>query len=96
MAMLATLLAERPASLEAFLSSTKGELSFAATVGKTVLLKKTIALAELFSDNGHQVVVPFLLYGTGCEEVTITVSLKNAQGGPIAPTKRTIPFTCGE
>jgi hypothetical protein len=77
----------------AFVTGTKGTLSFVATMGKQILRRETVKLNEFFSE-GTRLSIPFVVVGTGCGTLKITATL-------IVPGRRdrllkTVEFGCGE
>ena len=64
--------------------------------GRT-LLDQTLTLDDWFCEC-NRLVVPFLIYGTGCGNLEITARLEGlpAEKADIAALKKTIQFACGE
>jgi hypothetical protein len=73
-----------------------GELVIKAIAGETTLLESTLSLRDWYED--EKLVLPFLIYGTGCEKLEISAKL---QGFPCAMIrngmlKKFVPFECGD
>lgn len=75
----------------------EGRLRLTATDSKKTLLAQTLELSLWFNE-GSKVILPFLVCGTGCEEVEITATLENLSASKvdIGTLTKTIPFKCGE
>lgn len=72
----------------------QGQLKVRIETSLEVLFDGEAPLNSFFTQRG-KVLYPFLAYGTGCEEVTITASLSGGDLDP-TPVERKIPFRCGE
>jgi hypothetical protein len=77
-----------------FLSSATGELVMAARTSRATLAERSVAFSSLFTEK-HTAFAPLLLYGTGCEFVTVTATLQ-VNGKAVGTMTRTIEFRCGE
>jgi hypothetical protein len=74
-----------------------GSLSVKAAEDKKILLNQTLRLA-LWSDRGRKMVVPFLVYNTGCHHLEITATLVGLPDASVqnGAMRKAIPFKCGE
>lgn len=77
-----------------FLPAATGELVVAARTSRATLAERSVPFSSLFTEK-HTASVPLLLYGTGCEFVTVTATLK-VSGKAVGTATRTIEFRCGE
>jgi hypothetical protein len=80
-----------------FAADCGGKLTMKVTEGVKTLLGQTLMLDDWFNE-GQELVLPFLVYGTGCGKLEITATL---QGLPpskvkIATLKKSVSFECGE
>ncbi len=68
-------------------------LNVSAVVNDHVLLNKSVALGDFVARKRR--VIPFLVYGTGCGDLAISVSISDdeLEGEGV---KETIHFPCGE
>lgn len=75
----------------------EGRLSLIATDSQKTLLDQKLELSLCFNEGG-KVILPFLVCGTGREEVKITAALENMSASKvdIGTLTKTIPFECGE
>jgi hypothetical protein len=73
-----------------------GELAMKATAGETTLLERTLQLGDWYAD--ERLVLPFLIYGTGCEKLEISATLQDFPGAKIkvGTLKKSVPFECGD
>jgi hypothetical protein len=72
----------------------QGQLKVRIETSLEVLFDGEAPLNSFFTIRG-KVFYPFLVYGTGCQEVTITANLSGGELDP-APMEKKIPFRCGE
>lgn len=74
-----------------------GELTMKATVGDRTLLERTLQLRDWYSA-GRRLSLPFLIYGTGCEELEICATLQGLPSAmvKVGMLKRSVPFACGD
>jgi hypothetical protein len=79
-----------------FLKS-NGRLRLTATDGEKTLLDQAL-LIDIWIHEGGKVVLPFLVYDTGCRELEITATLEEMPATMIETGTLTkiIPFECGE
>ncbi|MGB8958666.1 MAG: hypothetical protein WCC00_06595 [Candidatus Aminicenantales bacterium] len=75
----------------------EGRLRLTATDNQKTLLDQTLELS-LWLNEGGKVILPFLVCGTGCEEVKITATLEDLPASKVdtETLTKTIPFKCGE
>jgi len=73
----------------------KGAVELVAQTPKKKLLKQRVSLDDYVVEKGKSVVLPFLIYGTGCDKLTIT---SNLQDGRKVVEKRTVQlgFSCSD
>ena len=74
-----------------------GKLEVKATANKKVLLNQTLSFSR-YSFDGKNLVLPFLVYDTGCGSLEIAATLKEVPASKLkgATLKRSVPFDCGE
>ena len=74
-----------------------GKLAMKATEGEKTLLDQTLSLGIWFNE-GQKLVLPFLVYGTGCGKLEITATLQGLPASKVktAALKKLVPFECGE
>ena len=74
-----------------------GRLRLTATDGEKTLLDQTLLLGIWFNTGG-KVVLPFLVCGTGCNELEITATLEDLPATMVETPvlKKVVPFECGE
>jgi hypothetical protein len=70
------------------------QLELIARTPSRSLGTQSIALSDLFR-RSQALTVPFLIYGSGCEPVSLEARLSNLPGGDVK-LAREIPFQCGE
>jgi hypothetical protein len=75
----------------------RGMLAVKATEGEKTLLDQTIPLDTWFNA-GQKLVLPFLVYGTGCGKLEISATLQGLPAANVktATLKKSVPFECGE
>ena len=78
-------------------AGTPGRLIVSARANKTTLLSQTLTLGTYFNE-GNRLLLPFLVYGTGCAPLEITASLAGIPATKLrgASMTRRVPFKCGE
>jgi len=74
---------------------TKGAVELVAQGGKKRLLKQRVSLDDYLVENGKPVVLPFLVYGTGCDDLAVTATLL-AGKKTVEKKAVLVPFECGE
>lgn len=74
-----------------------GRLVVCVTEGEKILLNQTLLLDDWFSE-GQKLVLPFLIYGTGCGELEITATLEGLPDAMVETVtlRKKVPFKCGE
>jgi hypothetical protein len=74
-----------------------GKLEVKATISKFTLLNQTLTLSTYFNE-GKKLLLPFLVYETGCGSLEITATLKGVPPAKLkmATLKKSVPFECGE
>lgn len=74
-----------------------GKLTLKATEGEKTLLSQTVSLRIWFKE-GQKVVLPFLVYDTGCKKLEITATLEDLPATMVerATLKQVVLFECGE
>ncbi|HVP91099.1 MAG TPA: hypothetical protein VMS75_07785 [Terriglobales bacterium] len=74
-----------------------GALLLKVSDGEKTLLEKTLSLCDWFN-TGNKLVLPFLVYGTGCKKLEITATLQGLPNAQVkTPTlKKLVLFECGE
>lgn len=75
-------------------ANTSGSLELVVTADGKKLLKQKVGVDTLFSE-GAKLVVPFLVYNTGCDELAITATYTTPGKKKVKKTA-TVPFSCGE
>ena len=76
-----------------FSFATHGELVFHAKVNRRTAVKQVVKLAH-FRSEGHTLVIPFVVVGTGCGDLTVEAVLNVA--GTRSELSKSIKFMCGE
>lgn len=78
-------------------SNAHGALLLKVSDGEKTLLEKTLSLCDWFNE-GNNLVLPFLVYGTGCKKLEITATLQGLPNAQVkTPTlKKLVLFECGE
>jgi hypothetical protein len=73
----------------------RGSVELVARAGKKRLFRQRVSLDDYVAVRGKAMVVPFVLYGTGCQSLAVTATLA---AGKRAVGERTVvlPFACGE
>jgi hypothetical protein len=69
-------------------------LEFKARAGEKILAEKSMAVGDFFTDTSA-VVIPFIVYGTGCQALELTARLAG-DATPRGSLTRTVNFACGE
>lgn len=77
-----------------FVSGTKGTVELKAATSVKTLLQQKVPLGTFFSES-RKIVIPFIVYGTGCEKLHLTASIVTPTGGKHSRTAD-IAFECGE
>jgi hypothetical protein len=77
-----------------FVSGTKGTVELKATTSLKTLLQQRIPLDTFFTES-QMIVIPFFVYGTGCEKLHLTASVLTPKGGKHSRTAD-VAFECGE
>jgi|SRR5688572_2588843 hypothetical protein len=77
-----------------FANLASGSLEVVVTAGGKKLLKQKLAIGTFFSE-GTKLVVPFLVYDTGCDELAITATFTTPEKKKVKKTAG-VPFACGE
>ena len=74
-----------------------GKLTLKAAEGEKILLGQTVSLKIWFRE-GQKVVIPFLVYDTGCNKLEITATLEDLPAKMVdtGTLKKVVPFECGE
>lgn len=74
-----------------------GKLAVNVTDGLKTLLDQTLLLNDWYT-KGDKLVLPFLVYGTGCGKLEITATLEGLPDTMVetATLKKIVPFKCGE
>jgi hypothetical protein len=77
-----------------FANLASGSLEVVVTTGGKKLFKQKLAIGTFFSE-GTKLVVPFLVYDTGCDELAITATFTTPEKKKLKKTVG-VPFACGE
>lgn len=77
-----------------FGGDTSGAIEFRASAKGRELSTQSVPLSSLYASSGS-VTVPFLVFGTGCEQLVFEVRVSGVDAEP-SEVHKTIPFTCGE
>jgi hypothetical protein len=73
----------------------RGSVELVARAGKKRVFKQRVSLDDYVAVRGKAMVVPFVLYGTGCQSLAVTATVtagKRTVGGKTV----VLPFACGE
>jgi hypothetical protein len=73
----------------------KGAVEVVVTAGKKKVLKQRVSLDGYSVDAGKPVVVPFVVYDTGCDSLAVSATLYHGRKS-IGAKKAVVPFSCGE
>ena len=73
----------------------KGAVEVVATAGKKKVFKQRVSLDDFVAEKGKPVVVPFLIYGTGCDSIAVAATLYDGKR-TVSAKKSVLPFSCGE
>ena len=68
-------------------------LELVARANGKELIRQSVAVSTFITGKG-EAMIPFLVYGTGCEPLELTATLAGA--GKTDSLTRTVPFRCGE
>jgi len=74
-----------------------GELAMKATAGESILLERTLQLGDWYNA-GERLLLPFLIYGTGCDKLEISATLRGFPSSmvKVGTLRKSVPFECGE
>ncbi len=72
----------------------KGAIELIATADGRKLLTQSVSLSSLYGRSGI-VTVPFLVFGTGCEELVLQARIVGVRSERRA-MRKIVPFACGE
>lgn len=75
-------------------ANTTGTLELVVTAGGKKLLKQKLSVGTFFSE-GTKLVLPFVLYDTGCDELAIAATFTTPDKKKVKKTAA-VPFACGE
>ncbi len=72
-----------------------GTVELVARAGKKRVFKQRVSLDDYVAVRGKAMVVPFMLYGTGCQSLAVTATL-SAGKRTVGEKTVVLPFACGE
>jgi hypothetical protein len=72
------------------------QLLLTAQVPRRMLLRKQVEVGEFFTEKKDRIAVPFLVYGTGCEELKLRAVLSTAGRKQTQVMDGSVPFSCRE
>ena len=73
----------------------KGVIEVVARAGKKRLFKQRVSLDDYLIEKGKPVIVPFVLYGTGCQSLEVAATLQ-AGRKKLGEKAVVLPFACAE
>jgi len=72
------------------------QLQLTAQVPGRTLLRKQVGVGEFFAEKKDRIAIPFLVYGTGCEELKLHAVLSTAGRKETQAVDGSVPFACHE
>jgi hypothetical protein len=72
------------------------QMVLTAQVPGRTLLRKQVGVGEFFTEKKDRISIPFLVYGTGCEELTLRAVLSTAGRKETQAMEASVPFACHE
>jgi hypothetical protein len=73
----------------------RGAVEVTASSGRKKVFKQRLSLDAYVAEKGHPLVVPFVVYGTGCDSLEIAAVLQDGRKS-LGRKAEVVPFTCGE